>query len=189
MVDDKTVKLERFDKTTVYPELGELKQQPEIKEPKKKWSKRKKTAVIAGGCFFAFLFLFFILAYYHDEQVIAEQQQIHQKELVAAQKKQLELEKQKEAAEANYLKLNDMKAKAENYLQDVDIPKKEEVKQTVNEAEQQAQKAINAAQSVQKDPKVQAALQEHSQLINQVTQFLQEQKQKLMAIFNQTKAK
>jgi uncharacterized protein (DUF2126 family) len=183
MVDDKTVKLERFDKTAVYSELSHL---PEPPQQKKKWSKQKKIALIAGGFIFSFLLLYFMTGYYHDEQLLAEQQQIHQKELDEAKQKQLALEQQKRAAEANSAKFNQVKDKAEFYLKDVNLPKKEEVQQTVNEAEKQVEKAVAAAQNA---PKVQTAVKEHSALVLQVTQFLQEQKAKLQAFFNQQSQK
>lgn len=82
MVDDKTVKIKRFDKTEVYPELNELKQ---AAEPKK-LSKRQKIAIMAGGLFFVFLLAFFMAAYYHDEQLLLEQKKIHKEELAAVQK-------------------------------------------------------------------------------------------------------
>lgn len=188
MVDDKTVKLERFDKTQVYPELGELafKSEPPAPPAKKKWRKGKKAAIIAGGFIFCFLLLYFMAGYYHDEQLIAEQKQIHQKELAEAKKKELALEQQKQAAEANAIKFNEVKEKAENYFKDVNIPKKEEMQQTVNEAEKHVEKAVTAAQG---SPEVRNALKEHSALITQVTEFLETQKEKLQAFFNKQSQK
>lgn len=180
MVDDKTVKIKRFDKTEVYPELNELKQ---AAEPKK-LSKRQKIAIMAGGLFFVFLLAFFMAAYYHDEQLLLEQKKIHKEELAAVQKKQSAIE-QKKSTEINSTQFSNIKDKAETIIKEVPIAN-EDVQQTVNVAERHIQKAVSAAQTVQGSEKVQAVLQDKAELVNQLLALLQEQKNKLFSLFDQT---
>lgn len=60
------------------------------------------------------------------------------------------------------------------------------MQQTVNVAERHIQKAVSAAQTVQGSEKVQAVLQDKAELVNQLLALLQEQKNKLFSLFDQT---
>ena len=119
-MDDKTIKLERFDKTAVYPDLNGLKQPAVVK----KNSRRKKAALIAGGTVLILLLGFFMAAYYHDEQIIADQKRLQQQPQELGEKK---------ATEAAANRINTRVDKVQSNFPEVNIPQ-EEIKEKVTEA-------------------------------------------------------
>ena len=171
-MDDKTIKLERFDKTAVYSDLNGLKQPAAVK----KNARRKKIALIAGGTVLILLLGCFMAAYYHDEQIIADQKRLQQQPQELGEKK---------ANEAAANRINTRVDKVQSNFPEVNIPQ-EEIKEKVTEAGKQVKQVVTAAKLPDSQEKVQSLLKENAGPIKKVTIFLQNQLDRLQLFLDHT---
>jgi len=174
-MDDKTIKLERFDKTAVYPDLNGLKQSAAVK----KNARRKKAALIAGGTVLILLLGCFMTAYYHDEQIIADQKRLQQQNQELAEKK---------TAEAAINRIDTRVDKVQSNFPEVNIPQ-EEIKEKVTEAGNRVKQVVTAAKLPDSQEKVQSLLKENAGPIKKVTFFLQNQLDRLQLFLDHTMKK
>lgn len=174
-MDDKTIKLERFDKTAVYPDLNGLKQPAAVK----KNARRKKIALIAGGTVLILLLVCFMAAYYHDEQIIADQKRLQQQTQELTEKK---------AAEAAANRINTRVDKVQSNFSEVNIPQ-EEIKEKFTEAGKQVKQVVTAAKLPDSQEKVQSLLKENAGPIKEVATFLQNQLNRLQLFLDHTMKK
>jgi hypothetical protein len=180
VVDDKTVKMEKLEITQRNPELDAFmkKERGKALNPR---SKKKWLAIMGGVFILAFVIGYFTLSYYHDKQDIAENERMHKKQMVV---------QQKETAKTDLLELGEVKTKAENYLNEVTV-KKEVVTQSLDNAEKEIKKVTSTTESMKAngEGKLQAILTENAPIIENVTQFIQVQKNRFMQFISEQTAK
>lgn len=183
VVDDKTVKMEKLENleaTQRNPELNAFMKKERGKEIPIK--SKKKLMAIMGGVFIAALLIgYFTLSYYHDKQDIAENKRMH--------KQKVALEQQ-EPAKTKLPELGEVKNKAENYLNEV-TAKKEAVKQSLDTAEKEVKKVAATTENIQTggDGKLKAILVENAPIVENFTQFIQVQKNRLLEFWSEKTAK
>ena len=183
VVDDKTVKMEKLENledTQRNPELDAFMKKERSKELQIK--SKKKLIAIMGSVFIAALLIgYFTLSYYHDKQDIAENERMHKNQTVV---------QQKETAKMDLPELGEVKTKTENYLKEV-AAKKETVTQSLDNAEKEVKKVTSTTENIKAagEGKLQTILTENAPIIDNVTQFIQVQKNRFMEFISEQTAK